>query len=415
MTPFFSVVIPVYNAEKYINKCVESILQQSFEDFEIVLVNDGSIDRSMEICEELAQKDTRVAFFHQRNQGVSAARNKGISMAKGKYLVFVDADDHIRADTLKLLYENCNDCRTDICFFGYQCVVGSEIKQTVLPPKFCGEKSPDLLLELIEKNVFGLACNKAIKRDLIMENELLFDETIKVFEDEDLMMRVWNKASFVCSIEDALYFYVTSETSAMQGFQSSQSERYFSTHGVNLKKLESFMLENRINEENIESYLFRYTSSEIGNIIRLAGCGTTQEFKLFQQQLYKSELLKLFRKLYKNARPKSLKEKAFWVLSNHYVAFLMRWMSKLAEPLKIYPQVLENVRVTDKKAAQNDPAVQEAVKAVAEALGDTGRILVRESGTEPLVRVMVEAPDHDTCQKYVSQVVEAIKSRGYTV
>ena len=90
-------------------------------------------------------------------------------------------------------------------------------------------------------------------------------------------------------------------------------------------------------------------------------------------------------------------------------------MSKLAEPLKIYPQVLENVRVTDKKAAQNDPAVQEAVKAVAEALGDTGRILVRESGTEPVVRVMVEAPDHDTCQKYVSQVVEVIKSKGYAV
>ena len=88
-------------------------------------------------------------------------------------------------------------------------------------------------------------------------------------------------------------------------------------------------------------------------------------------------------------------------------------MSKLAEPLKIYPQVLENVRV--KKAAQNDPAVQEAVKAVAEALGDTGRILVRESGTEPVVRVMVEALDHDTCQKYVSQVVEVIKGKGYVV
>ena len=90
-------------------------------------------------------------------------------------------------------------------------------------------------------------------------------------------------------------------------------------------------------------------------------------------------------------------------------------MSKLAEPLTIYPQVLENVRVTDKKTAQDDEAVQAAVKAVAEALGDTGRILVRESGTEPVVRVMVEAPDHDTCQKYVSQVVETIKSRGYSI
>ena len=90
-------------------------------------------------------------------------------------------------------------------------------------------------------------------------------------------------------------------------------------------------------------------------------------------------------------------------------------ISKLAEPLKIYPQVLENVRVTDKKAAQDDEAVQAAVKAVAEALGDTGRILVRESGTDPVVRVMVEAPDHDTCQKYVSQVVEVIQNKGYGV
>ena len=88
-------------------------------------------------------------------------------------------------------------------------------------------------------------------------------------------------------------------------------------------------------------------------------------------------------------------------------------MSELAAPLKIYPQVLENVRVTDKKAAQNDPAVQEAVNKVAEALGDTGRILVRESGTEPVVRVMVEAPDHDICQKYVDEVVSVICEKGY--
>ena len=75
--------------------------------------------------------------------------------------------------------------------------------------------------------------------------------------------------------------------------------------------------------------------------------------------------------------------------------------------------MLENVRVTDKKVAQNDPAVQEAVNTVAEALGNTGRILVRESGTEPVVRVMVETPDHDTCQKYVDEVVNVICKKGY--
>ena len=88
-------------------------------------------------------------------------------------------------------------------------------------------------------------------------------------------------------------------------------------------------------------------------------------------------------------------------------------MSELAAPLKIYPQVLKNVRVTDKKGTQNNPAVQEAVNTAAEALGDTGRILVRESGTEPVIRVMVEAPDHNTCQKYVDEVVNVICEKGY--
>ena len=88
-------------------------------------------------------------------------------------------------------------------------------------------------------------------------------------------------------------------------------------------------------------------------------------------------------------------------------------MSELAAPLKIYPQVLKNVKVTDKAAAQADADVQAAVAKVAEALGDTGRILVRESGTEPLVRVMVEAPDKGTCQKYVDEVMAVIREKGF--
>ena len=88
-------------------------------------------------------------------------------------------------------------------------------------------------------------------------------------------------------------------------------------------------------------------------------------------------------------------------------------MSELAEPLKIYPQVLENIRVTDKKAAQQDGDVQAAVKAVAQELGESGRILVRESGTEPLVRVMVEAADEGICRRYVDSVINVIRSKGY--
>ena len=89
------------------------------------------------------------------------------------------------------------------------------------------------------------------------------------------------------------------------------------------------------------------------------------------------------------------------------------WTDSTVEDLSAGVGKYENIRVIDKKAAQNDPAVQEAVSRVAEALGDTGRILVRESGTEPIVRVMVEAPDHDTCQKYVDEVVNVICEKGY--
>ena len=88
-------------------------------------------------------------------------------------------------------------------------------------------------------------------------------------------------------------------------------------------------------------------------------------------------------------------------------------MSKLCEPLVIYPQVLKNVKVNDKAAAQADPDVQTAVQAVAEKLGDTGRILVRESGTEPLIRVMVEAESEELCQEYVDQVVSVIRAKGH--
>ncbi|MBQ1339588.1 MAG: phosphoglucosamine mutase, partial [Ruminococcus sp.] len=90
-------------------------------------------------------------------------------------------------------------------------------------------------------------------------------------------------------------------------------------------------------------------------------------------------------------------------------------LSELAAPFTVYPQVLENVRVKDKTAAQNDPDVQAVVKSVSDALGETGRILVRESGTEPLVRVMVEAENEDICRKYVDQVVAVIKANGHTV
>ncbi|MBQ7815737.1 MAG: glycosyltransferase, partial [Oscillospiraceae bacterium] len=99
-----SVIVPVYNTEKFLDKCIESISKQTFDDFEIILVDDGSTDKSGQICDTWAHKDNRVKVIHKQNAGVSAARNNGIAAAKGEYIAFVDSDDTVSPDYLRLLH-----------------------------------------------------------------------------------------------------------------------------------------------------------------------------------------------------------------------------------------------------------------------------------------------------------------------
>lgn len=95
MIPLLSVIVPVYNVEKYLTRCIDSILNQTFSNFELILIDDGSPDRCGEICDTYVQKDARIVVIHKENGGVSSARNKGLDIAKGKYLTFVDSDDDI--------------------------------------------------------------------------------------------------------------------------------------------------------------------------------------------------------------------------------------------------------------------------------------------------------------------------------
>ena len=104
MTPLLSVIVPVYNVEKYLSRCIDSILSQTFTDFELILVDDGSPDNCGSICDEYAKKDKRIIVIHQQNRGVSSARNKGLDIARGEYVTFVDSDDQIGSITT--LYEN---------------------------------------------------------------------------------------------------------------------------------------------------------------------------------------------------------------------------------------------------------------------------------------------------------------------
>ena len=120
-TPKISIIIPVYNTEKYLDACIDSLVNQTFKDCEFIFINDGSIDSSSEILNKLASKDTRVIVINQDNQGVSIARNNGLKIARGKYIGFVDADDWVENDMYQILYDEIEFSYTDLVMCNSKC------------------------------------------------------------------------------------------------------------------------------------------------------------------------------------------------------------------------------------------------------------------------------------------------------
>ena len=117
--PKVSIIVPVYKAEKYLHRCVDSILAQTFTDWELLLIDDGSPDRSGDICDEYAKKDTRIRVFHKKNGGVSSARNLGLDNVQGEYVTFVDSDDWIDVNTLNVCFSQIETYDLDILQFSY--------------------------------------------------------------------------------------------------------------------------------------------------------------------------------------------------------------------------------------------------------------------------------------------------------
>ena len=207
-----SVIIPVYNVETKLRRCIESIINQSFSDFELILVDDGSTDCSGSICDEYAQKQSNIHVIHQKNSGVSSARNKGIACSNGKYITFVDSDDYVEGEYLQVLYDGMkNDCELAVCGI-YFCSEDSDEKVIqkeyedfeVVFDKYNVEFVSDLLKNRRLNYVFG----KLYRRDIIVKHHIKFQNEIALGEDTIFVMDYLRNIKVIHIIGQAYYNYV---------------------------------------------------------------------------------------------------------------------------------------------------------------------------------------------------------------
>lgn len=227
MIPAVSIIVPVYNAEQSIRRCIESVLNQEFQDWELILVNDGSHDSSGQICDEYAENDSRIQVIHKENTGVSDSRNIAIARARGRYLQFMDSDDWLTTDATKLLYQAAVEHHCDMVISDFYRVIGNRVSQK-------GDIDDDVIMtreEFAEHMMgnpadfyYGVLWNKLFKRDIIEQFGLRMDIKISWCEDFMFNLEYIRHADTFYALHVPIYYYVKTKGSlASQGMSLTKT------------------------------------------------------------------------------------------------------------------------------------------------------------------------------------------------
>lgn len=191
-----SIIIPVYNAEKYLEQCLESVITQSLKEIEIICVNDGSTDNSLQILEKYSRKDNRIIIINQENGGASKARNSALQIAKGEYCLNIDSDDWINEEYFKSLYNKAKSKNLDILISDMNFI---ELNNESIYQKDLKILDTDLISGkeyiqiFLKENFYGYTWNKLIKRELYTKNNIKYNEKIFMFEDVELILKNFRK------------------------------------------------------------------------------------------------------------------------------------------------------------------------------------------------------------------------------
>lgn len=231
-TPLISVIVPIYRVEEYLERCVKSILSQTYENLEVILVDDGSPDQCPAICDACAEKDARVKVIHQENKGLSGARNAGIDAASGEYLAFVDSDDYVSPHFIEELYQLLQDtgCAIGQCRFSY--VKGDGLVEEG-NSAFCIYRGESLMEQLYgpeeKATCFVVAWNKLYRAELFKETGIRYPEG-RIHEDEATTYRLFHEAKKLAFLDRALYGYYTENGGSITSVFSAKRLQWLTAH-----------------------------------------------------------------------------------------------------------------------------------------------------------------------------------------
>lgn len=257
--PMISVIIPMYNAERYVEKCIQSLLNQTYRDLEIIIVNDGSKDRSQEICEKYANQDKRITLINTENRGAGSARNTGIEIAKGEYISFIDSDDYVCPDYYERLLNMLQKTDADIAIGRYERISEHDEMQFVNTGeiKECTNMEELMILYGEDEDKYinaVLVTNKLYKHELFEEN--IRFPIRRLIDDEFIIYKLIYKSKKIAYTDDVMYAYVQSDSSVMR--TNFKEQRVYDTIDV-YDEVYSFFKENGTEELN-KKILIRYLS-----------------------------------------------------------------------------------------------------------------------------------------------------------
>ncbi len=214
--PLVSIIVPVYNAEKTIERCVHSILNQEYRDFELILLDDGSTDTSGAICDACAERDKRIRVLHKENTGVSDTRNRGIAMAKGAYLQFADADDWITPEATRFFVQAATENGCDLVIADFYRVIGERVSQKGSIEEEGILQRTDFAVKMMQKPAdfyYGVLWNKLYKRSIIKKHRLRMDNAVSWCEDFMFNLEYVRHARTIYALKIPVYYYVKTKGS----------------------------------------------------------------------------------------------------------------------------------------------------------------------------------------------------------